>query len=283
MLTALVDYANRKIENVETGFVPKEIRWLAGVSPDGRFTGLLSLGGQEGIKRSPDISFSELIGMPKTFRAMGYSIEQASHFLAETCAVVFKLPELNRDGNIKKPDDHSKNLQKHETFKLLMRIASSELSSLEPIYKALADETQMLSFYTQLIEQTQKIAKEKLKVTDKISFFIDGQCLLDRTDWQDWWREFRARAFGKPTIENGETSDSIMLSLVTGKPTEPAKTHLKATKLSGGGAFGLAFVTYDKDAFESYGLKQGENGAVDQTSVTAYRAALDSMLGCVDI
>lgn len=275
MLTALVDYADRKVGNVESGFTTKEIRWLAGVSPDGRFTGLIAL--ENADKTAPDLGQPEMVGMPKALRALGYTLEQASHFLADTCAVVFKLPELDREGSIKKPDDHTKNLQKHETFKLLMRLASADVPSLEPICKALNDETQMLEFYTRLLEQTQKPAKEKLKVTDKISFFVDGGCVLDTQDWRDWWRGFRSQTFGKAASEDGESSGSRMLSLVTGEPSWPARTHPKVMNL-GGSAFGFAFVTFDKEAFESYGLLQGENGAVDQPSATAYRAALDAML-----
>ena len=276
MLTALVDYADRKVGDVESGFTTKEIRWLAGVSPDGRFTGLIALENAE--KTAPDLGQPEMVGMPKALRPLGYTLEQASHFLADTCAVVFKIPELDREGNIKKPDDHKKNLQKHETFKLLMRLASADVPSLEPIYRALTDETQMLEFQVRLTEQTQKAAKEKLKVTDKISFFIDGHCVLDTREWRDWWREFRSSIFGRPASnESSESSDSRMLSLVTGEPASPAKTHPKVMNL-GGSAFGFAFVTFDKEAFESYGLLQGENAAVDQPSATAYRAALDAML-----
>ena len=276
MLGALVEYANRKIENVESGFTTKEIRWLAGVSSDGRFTGLIPL--EDTDKTCPDLGQPEMVGMPKALRAMGYSLEQASHFLADTCAVVFRLPELDREGNLKKPDDHTKNMQKHETFKLLTRLASADVPSLELIHRALSDEDQMAAFSARLLEQTQKPGKEKLKVTDKISFFMDGRCILDTLDWRDWWRSFRAQTFGKADLEDGhESGGSSMLSLVTGESVEPARTHPKVMNL-GGSAFGFAFVTFDKEAFESYGLLQGENGAVDGASATAYRAALDGML-----
>lgn len=275
MLRALVEYANRKVSGVETGFTTKEIRWLAAVSPDGQFIGLLPL--EETDKTCPDLAQPEMVGMPKALRAMGHTLEQAAHFLADTCAVVFKMPELDKDGNIKKPDDHTRNLQKHETFKLFMQLSSNDVPNLEPIYKALNDETQMLEFYNRLLEQTLKAGKEKLKTNDKISFFIDGQCILDTQEWREWWRGFRVKAFGKTETENANSGEKMMLSLVTGESVEPAKTHPKIMNL-GGSAFGFAFVTYDKEAFESYGLTQGENGAVDEKSATAYRAAVDSML-----
>lgn len=274
MLGQLVEYANRKIAGVETGFTTKEIRWLVGVSQDGRFTELIPLEDPE--KTCPDLSQPEMVGMPKALRAMGYSIEQASHFLADTCAVVFKLPDLDRDGVVKKPEEHQRNLQKHQTFRLLLEIASKEVPALVPILKAVSDEAQMQAFYQRLLQETRKPGKEKLKPTDKVSFFVGGQCVLDTLEWRDWWRGFRARMFAKNEPQ-GEAQGAMMLSLATGELAEPAPTHPKVMNL-GGSAFGFAFVTYDKEAFESFGLSQGENGAVDQASATAYRAALDSML-----
>lgn len=275
MLGQLVEYANRKISGIEPGFTTKEIRWLAVVSQDGRFTGLLPL--EQSEKTCPDLSQPEMVGMPKALRVMDHRVEQASHFLADTCAVVFKLPELDRDGAVKKPEEHAKNLQKHQTFVLLMRLASLEVPDLVPIHKALSDEVQMQEFQQRLLQETQKPGKEKLKTTDKISFFIEGQCVLDTLPWRDWWRGFRTTAFGKAETLDSDTGHR-MLSLASGELTEPAPTHPKVMNL-GGSAFGFAFVTYDKEAFESFGLSQGENGAVDQLSATAYRAALDSMLG----
>ncbi|MBS3932835.1 MAG: type I-C CRISPR-associated protein Cas8c/Csd1 [Truepera sp.] len=275
MLGQLVEYANRKVSGVETGFTTKEIRWLVGVSQDGRFTELIALDNQR--KTCPDLAQPEMVGMPKVFRSLGHSIEQASHFLADTCAVIFKLPELDRSGSIKKPDEHQKNLQKHQTFRLLMQLASEEVASLRPIYQALSDEAQLEAFYQRLLLETQKPGKDKLRPTDKISFYLDRQCVLDTLEWRDWWRNFRTKISVKSQLED-EASTGKMLSLATGELAEPAPTHPKVMNL-GGSAFGFAFVTYDKEAFESYGLSQGENGAVDQISATAYRAALDNMLG----
>lgn len=271
MLGQLVGYSTHKVEGVETGFTTKEIRWLAAVSPDGRFTGLLPL--ENRAKICPDLSQPELVGMPKALEAQGYRLEQAAHFLADTCAVVFGLADLDKEGRLRNPDEHAKNLKKQHTFRLLIGLASRGVPQLVPVYRALSDEAQVKAFRTRLFEQTQKSGREKLKPTDKISFFVEGACVLDTPGWRDWWRDFRRRVFANEEDGSGRS----MLSLATGKLVAPAKTHPKVTKL-GGGAFGLAFVTYDKEAFESYSLSQGENGAVEQEAATAYRAALDALL-----
>ncbi|MBO1437229.1 type I-C CRISPR-associated protein Cas8c/Csd1 [Meiothermus sp. CFH 77666] len=267
MLAQLVRYAQQKGLGAEPGFTTKEIRWLIGVSPAGEFTELIPLNQP---KPAPDLSQPDMMTLPGYLRAQGHPAEQAAHFLAETCAVVFGLAERDREGNLKKPEDHAKNLQKQQTFQLLIELAAEEVPLLQPIAQALANTVQMARALEKLEAQTQQKGADKLKPTDKISFFVQGQCVLDFPDWHDWWRRFRAQAF--PATNAGG-----MRSFASGELAPPAPTHPKVTKL-GGSAFGHALVTYDKEAFESYGLSQGENAAVEEMAATAYRAGLDTLL-----
>ncbi len=269
MLSQLVAYTQQKGLGAEPGFTTKEIRWLAGVSAGGRFTELIPLDNQ--AKTAPDLSQPEMIGLPGYLRAQGHSVEQAAHFLADTCAVVFGLAERDAQGAIKKPQEHAKNLQKQATFRLLMELAAKDIPLLQPIAQALADPEQVQAFLQKLEAQSQKKGAEKLKPTDKISFYLNGQCVLDFPDWHNWWRQFRAQVFAKPE------AGGAMPSFATGALVTPASTHPKVTRL-GGSAFGHALVTYDKEAFESYGFSQGENAAVEEQAANAYRAGLDALL-----
>lgn len=268
MLAQLVEYARQKGLGTEPGFTGKELRWLAGVSPAGQFTDLIPL---DQAKTAPDLSQPEMIGMPNALRAMGYETEQAAHFLADTCAVVFGLPERDAAGSIRKPQEHAKNLQKQATFRLLIQLAAQGVPLLEPIARALSDPQQVQAFLQKLEAQAQKRGPERLRATDKISFFVNGQCVLDCPDWHDWWRQFRAQAFPRSGAQGQ------MPSFASGELIAPASTHPKVTQL-GGNAFGHALVTYDKEAFESFGLSQGENAAVEELAATAYRAGLDALL-----
>ena len=268
MLSQLVAYTQQKGLGAEPGFTTKEIRWLAGVSADGRFTELIPL---DQSKTAPDLSQPEMIGLPGYLRAQGHSVEQAAHFLADTCAVVFGLAERDAQGMVKKPQEHAKNLQKQATFRLLIELAAKDIPLLQPIAQALADPGQVQDFLKKLEAQAQKKGAEKLKPTDKITFFVQNRCVLDFPDWHDWWRRFRAQAFARPE------ASGAMPSFATGELVTPASTHPKVTKL-GGSAFGHALVTYDKEAFESYGFSQGENAAVEEQAANAYRAGLDALL-----
>ncbi|ADD28249.1 type I-C CRISPR-associated protein Cas8c/Csd1 [Meiothermus ruber] len=269
MLSQLVSYTQQKGLLAEPGFTTKEIRWLVGVSPQGAFTELIPLENQ--AKTAPDLSQPDMMSLPGYLRGQGHPVEQAAHFLADTCAVVFGLAERDANGQVKRPDEHAKNLQKQATFRLLIQLAANDVPLLKPIAQALSDPAQMQLILQKLEAQTQKKGAEKLKPTDKVSFWLQGQCVLDFPDWRDWWRRFRAQAFPKPDAEGR------MPSFASGALVTPASTHPKVTRL-GGSAFGHALVTYDKEAFESYGLSQGENAAVEEQAANAYRAGLDALL-----
>ncbi|MCL6527928.1 MAG: type I-C CRISPR-associated protein Cas8c/Csd1 [Thermaceae bacterium] len=267
MLAQLVQYARQKGLGAEPGFTTKEIRWLIGVSPAGEFTELIPL---NQTKPAPDLSQPDMMTLPGYLNAQGHPAAQAAHFLADTCAVVFGLAERDKDGNLKKPEEHAKNLEKQKTFRLLIELVSHKVPLLQPIAQSLSDPKQMAGALEKLEAQAQQKGADKLKPTDKISFFVQGQCVLDAPDWHDWWRQFRALAFPAP-------SGGGMRSFASGELAPPAPTHPKVTKL-GGSAFGHALVTYDKEAFESYGLLQGENAAVEELAAIAYRAGLDTLL-----
>lgn len=269
MLSQLILYTQQKGLLAEPGFTTKEIRWLVGVSPQGAFTELIPLEGQ--ARTAPDLSQPDMISLPGYLRGQGHSVEQAAHFLADTCAVVFGLAERDAEGQVRKPDEHAKNLQKQVAFRLLIQLAANDVPLLKPIAQALSDPEQMRQFLEKLEAQAQKKGAEKLRPTDRVSFWLQGQCVLDFPDWHDWWRQFRAQAFSKPDTKGR------MPSFASGELVTPASTHPKVTKL-GGSAFGHALVTYDKEAFESYGLSQGENAAVEEPAANAYRAGLDALL-----
>lgn len=133
----------------------------------------------------------------------------------------------------------------------------------------------MLSDAEQVAELQADLARQSAKPTDKLSFEVNGELLLGKADWHDWWREFRRKAFGRSGAESG----GGMLDLTTGELVTPADTHPKLTKLGvGATAVGASLVGYDKEAFGSYGLNAGENGAVSEANAAAYRAALDTLL-----
>lgn len=284
MLGTLVEYARHKQLVAEPGFAPKEIRWLANVGLDGHFLGVTSLeDGKRGrtFACCPDLQQPEMIAMPRAIGAV-----QAAHFLADTCGVVASVRGLDRDGNPKTDDksleEFGKNARKHATFKLLIARASQSIPELEPINTVLNDEVSVAALRDEL-------ERRKAKATDKLSFQVSDTLVLDSTIWHDWWRTFRRETFGKDAasetgnteapFEGAPTLGTMMLSLTDAQPVTPVSTHPKLTKLGVGAmSTGASLIGFDKDAFASFGLEQGQNAAVSENAASAYRAALESLL-----
>lgn len=258
MLGELVAYAKRKQLVIEPGFAPKEIKWLATVSPDGRFTGVLPVGeGKKGqtFACCPDLQHPEMLALPQKI-----GVKRAAYFLWDTCGTVALIDSSD-------PEEQKKNFEKHPAFKRMLEIASLSVSELYPILRALSDNEQVAFLRSELEQQ-------KAKPLDKISFMLGNEPLLNSLIWQEWWRTFWRDTFGTES-DTKKISQSAMLDISNGLQAIPASTHPKITKI---GKDNRPLVTYDKDAFLSFGLEKGQNGSISDDSASAYRAAVDHLL-----
>jgi CRISPR-associated protein Csd1 len=269
MLGALIRQAQHAGLVVEPGFAPKEIRWMVQISSD-RVTGVIPLSdGKKGkfYPQCPDFSFPNMKALPRIL-----SKPQAAHFLADTCGVVALLPALDREGKPKTDPEsvaeQAKTKDKHSAFLELLTRATETVPELLPVVTVLSDPGQLEHLRADLVRQG-------AKPTDKLSFTVGELDLLQSNVWHDWWRSFRRETFGRESSDTG----GRMLDFTSGESVTPANTHPKLTKLGVGAiAMGAPLVGYDKDAFGSYNLEAGENGAVSEENAAAYRAALDNLL-----
>lgn len=73
--------------------------------------------------------------------------------------------------------------------------------------------------------------------------------------------------------------------LITGELSQPMATVPKVSGLMriGGHTSGDAFLCFDKDAFQSYGLKQSANAVVSEAAMTAVNAALGELIQKADV
>lgn len=111
----------------------------------------------------------------------------------------------------------------------------------------------------------------KLNGDKVISFMVDGQSILELETVKNWWLQFR-RQFS--------SGGRKVPCLITGQLTVPLATVPPISGLSvvGGHARGDALICFDKDAFCSYGLKQGANAPVSEEAFAGVKAALDDLL-----
>lgn len=266
MLAALIRQAQHAGLVVEPGFAPKEVRWMANIS-GGKLTGVIPLlDGRKGMTypQCPEMGQPEMMALPKALNQA-----QAAHFLADTCGVVAVLPTLDRDGNVKSSESElAKAAEKHSTYLALLERAAQSVPELAEVVAVLTDSAQLEQLRAEL-------ARNGAKPTDKLSFTANGVDLLKSDLWHAWWRAFRRDTFARE--DSGKSGG--MLDFTTGQGVTPANTHPKLTKLGVGAiAMGASLIGYDKEAFGSYSLEAGQNGAVSEENAAAYRAALDNLL-----
>jgi CRISPR-associated protein Csd1 len=111
---------------------------------------------------------------------------------------------------------------------------------------------------------------------DNFSFRMGDTLLLEEDSVREFWRE----AFAKEN-EAAETDAPRGLCLVTGEMDQPiAMTHNPKIKgVPNTQSFGAAIVSFDKDAFGSYGFEQSLNASTSTLATTGYATALNAMLG----
>ncbi len=118
---------------------------------------------------------------------------------------------------------------------------------------------------------TTALDRMKIKPSDRVSFCVDGSSILTRNAVKIWWAEFR-----KQFASQGAQS----LCLITGQPAVPLLTTppISGLRVVGGHSSGDALLCFDKNAFCSYGLKQGANAPVSEEAFAGVKAALDDLL-----
>ena len=256
MLKHLVDYAEKQ-RLPGPGFGPKAARWAICFSEDGRFLSVIEIGDVESKRNpgrefmwAPDLSQSELVSGPAD--------EKRCHFLIESADVV----ALHvRD----EPDERV--LMKHDYFLRLLRGVSEIMPELAAVADALADSDTLAQVREQLGEQG-------ARDTDKVTIRCGDSFPVAEDRWHAWWRQFRA------SLASEDEDAVFFCDLITGDAVVPAATHPKISGLAsvGGQPSGSSLVSFDKDAFTSYGLDQSANCAVSEATATAYCSALNHLL-----
>lgn len=241
----------------EPGFARKTVKWAITCTAVGQYTGVVSLGEGKGrgFNACPNLSHPELIGGP----------EPRAHFLVEALPTVAlyldeKLDEKERE----------KFFAKHNWFVGLLRRAAQDATYLEAVANLLDDVETLALIQTDL-------KQAKAKFTEAAVVIVDGINPLERDDWRDWWRGFRA-SLVKPRKKGAA---GHMRCLVTGECVAPALTHpIKISRLPGEGKFTLgdAIVSFDKESSQSYGLQQSANAAMSIETATAYAATLNLLI-----
>ena len=239
MLRALYDYAVGEDLVLPAGYGKKIIRAYVSLGADGRFLGVIP--GEAEKVPCPDIGSIANSG-------------DKCNVLAEKRSILFP-------GDEKQKNQYAK---KRAYFCETLSQAAVEEPRLALCRKAMEDTETCAAISAEL-------DRMKLDGAKVLSFQVSGQSILEMPAVQNWWEQFRQQFRPK-----GRQS----LCLITGQPTVPMATVPPISGLSvvGGHARGDALICFDKDAFQSYGLKQAVNAPVSEEAFAGVKAALDALL-----
>jgi CRISPR-associated protein Csd1 len=247
MLHEVLAYAERIELKTEQGFATKPVKWLICCDLSGKFTAITSLENGEKIREfsnCPDLG-------SKTQGAF-------CNFLAEKLKIVTLFDPKNHK-LIKSP----KNLK----FLEMLDDASDSMAELRVISDLLKNEEELDKINEQLRAQ-------RGNVNDRVSFMVGDCILLEKADWHDWWRSYYKK------ISQGENNNKqSMVCIVTGNEILPMLSHPKIGGLKTYGGRGQdSLISFDKDAFKSYGLKDSENAAMSADVATCYVETINKLI-----
>lgn len=262
VLDLLLRYCRDRELVVEPGFKPKDIRWLVMFNFSGEFLDVVELG-DTSLRRNPGRTFQKCPSL--SFSEMKARGELKSHFLVETVSVV----ALTAGSN----DEPAKLVARRAYFIDLLRGASEVMCSLGPVAEFLSNDDCILM----LRERLQEL---KAKSSDKVTIRIGDVFPAEEECCHDWWRSFRAKHFSDKPGNADSHDDDRMTCFATGVDVEPAKTHPKIEGLAdvGGLSAGDVLIGFDKEAFQSFRLKQSANAATSELAAAEYCVAVNHLI-----
>ncbi|MCM1045016.1 MAG: type I-C CRISPR-associated protein Cas8c/Csd1 [Candidatus Gastranaerophilales bacterium] len=113
-----------------------------------------------------------------------------------------------------------------------------------------------------------KEAWKELMAGANILFCYEGKPVTEDTAVRNCWQQYYDNRGAEP---NG-------FCMIIGKPAHIATLHPVIKGVYGAQAMGTSLVSFNAQAFCSYGKEQGENASVGEYAAAAYGAALNSLL-----
>ena len=245
MLTELYEYAIKKGLTARPGFKPKQVKAYICLSADGQLLGV------EPREKNAESVYSPDIGSAANgTRFCNPLVEKAKIPL---CIV----EDEKKDANIP---------TKHAFYLSMLKDGTADEPRFATLLTALSDDTRRLAMQEEL-------TAHKLKPADPIGFKIDGEPLEESENYLSWWDTFRVRFAPASTAE-------LPRCLITGELEPALATVPKVSGLIGVGGHtaGDAFLCFDKDSFQSFGLKKSANAPVSENAMSAVNAALTELI-----
>jgi CRISPR-associated protein Csd1 len=283
LLKALHDFAQTRDLLKDLAFAQRPVRWIIELDETGGFLGVSQAGDDKRGKEFP---------CPQTTRAKtGAGVAE---FLADGFTAVFGL-ESNPDAPRKAAEWKARlanNLTKRANFWRQIRRAAKECGSSNRLallrcWKLTRSSKEPPPFLRWGTSTAPK-AKEQnswwmtlagggeVKLgAESFTIRIGNELLLDRPEFQDWWRKTHSRELAVLGEKNPRgiclvtSAENVVLALTHRPPIYGVPDT---------GSFGAPIVSFDKPAFQSYGLEQSLNAPTSDEAARAYATGLNWML-----
>lgn len=250
---ALYDYAERE-KLGDPDFEDVEIQWLVRLTKTGKFSGLEGLAGKEAGEKSRGKVFSCPYTKPAELQSGG-----KTHFLYDAIQKVLVW------SNKKLTAEEGEKFKECQGFFIDLTEKAEEATKSVAL-KALVS---FLRDKGELGKAHENLDREKLlKPSDKITFAVGDQVILEIDEVRHYWR----------TANKTAAIEKPYLCFVTGQATEGCETVGKLKGLPDGNPTGSPMISYDKEAFESFGLEKSFNAALSPEAEAKVRAGFQKLL-----
>jgi CRISPR-associated protein Csd1 len=253
MLQALVQYAERENLGGDPDFEPADVDWLIPLTKAGQLAG-------------PPIDLRE---SPK--RKEIPTLEQKLLTDANRPRARFLCDALERSlgwFDEKKPQRAGRAAGSLSFFTNLLRdcraSSRADVGCLDAVLRFLGDAAAVANVRAQL-------AAAKAKPNELATFSVDGVWLLDLEEPAQFWRSWRKQL--KPS-----SAANKRLCFATGELAETVDTTGVIKGVPGGNPSGTIFLSFDKDAFCSFGLEQAQNAGLSAEAELKVRSALTRLI-----
>lgn len=263
MLQALIAYAER--ENLgDADFETVAVRWLVPLGTDGK-----PAGDPIPLFEDPSAKKPRPKPMLRPFTSPN-ELNQGtkSHFLCDTLERTILLP----DPKATESKVAARRVQ-HAYFKSLLSEAAAACASDPVAAAALRAINAFLDDKDALASLREQLVALKAKPVENATFKVGDSIILEFPALKKFWRTRRQAA-----AASGAGKRAERICIATGGLGEVLDTTEKIKGVPGGLATGTNLISFDKDAFCSYGLNQAQNAALSPDAELKIRSALNERI-----
>ena len=248
ILGSLVELAKSEKLLTNPDYEPKPVAWILVVEDGGKFVNTVPTAGEAAQGKEAK---AKIFSIP---RRTGRTSRASADFLVDKSEYVLG---VEPDGK-RSEDDLRIRLG---LFRGAVRDALAPTG-----LPALAAVCAFLDSETERGRAIESVAAQEYRSNDLFAFQFHGVLVQDLPEIQTYFSRMRRR--------NGKRQKQC---LICGSPGIPVDKH-PAVKIPGGTTSGIALVSFNSDAFESYGLARNENAPVCRDCADGYTTALNRLL-----